>query len=109
MKQEITDVLGCEGKDGGPSATVDLWLFLEMESIGQRETCSITRRHAQGNSALSEDVSAEEVSPLPCNLATSSGISMWPPKVTTLKEKHPPWVAESLPGLWVGPVSLSPL
>lgn len=41
MKQEIADVIGCEGKDGGILATGDLRLFLEMESVGQRKTCCI--------------------------------------------------------------------
>lgn len=39
MKQEIADVIGCEGKDEGILATGDLRLFLEMESIGQRKIC----------------------------------------------------------------------
>lgn len=59
MKQEIADVIGCEGKDGGILATGDLRLFLEMgPSVRGRSVVKLIGRCAKENAALSENVLA---------------------------------------------------
>lgn len=48
-KQEITDVIGWEGKDVCILTAADLWLFLEMEPGGQRKAGCVSGRCAEGD------------------------------------------------------------
>lgn len=65
-----------------------------MESIRQGKTYYLTGRRAEENAALSGDAVNIEVIPNILQYGGLLGISLWPPKVTALKGKHPLGMAE---------------
>lgn len=98
VKQEIRDMIRCEGQDAGILAAIDLWLFPEEESIRQSKACYRTERDEPKKILFSLRMPPLEEPSHHLACGSFLGLSVWPPRPPLRRGTPSLWTVE----FWVG-------